>query len=104
MLLRCVAEFLVGPRRIGPIVVSGVYVAEDSDAAFIPLVNLRQVRSEGIGVQQADGYCELALRSDAVDIGGAVSECRQLRILLRHGLDQRKLFVRVFASFFISLR
>src|SRR5580704_9366526 len=97
MLLRRVAEFLVGPRRIGPIVVSGVYVAEDPDAALVPLVNLRQVRPEGIRVQQADRYRELAFRSDAADIGWAVSKFRQLRILLRHGLDQRKLLVRVFA-------
>lgn len=81
-----------------------MHVAEDSDAALVPFVKLRQVRSEGIGVQQADHYRELAFRSDAADIGGTVSELSQLRTLLRHGLDQRELLVRVFASLFISLR
>src|SRR5580700_5183096 len=104
MFFRGIAERLAGSRRIRPLVVTGVSITKDPDAAFIPFVDLGKVAAQRIGVQQAQHHREFPLTRNAVHIFGRVCQRREIRVLFSNGPDQVELFLRVRSRLGIALR
>jgi len=65
VLFRLIAHLVLGPRRIRPVIMTGLREPRNSHATLVPFIQLPQVGAEMVGLQHTDYHREFTLRGDA---------------------------------------
>ena len=81
-----------------------MYIPENAHAAFVPFVQLSQIRTERIGVEQADHNRELACADIRLTSSGEYAIVARSGIVVRNGFDQLVFLVGVRLSLRKALR